>query len=202
MHIRTPLIIGAMLAASAQSVHAQTPVDATARTVVPFVGFSFGAASIASDRAALAQVGERSWGIQLDGGVTVKRYFTLGFDIGGQFLKDHAQFTQNTTGGEMKSTASVTYFSAITGARTPAFGPLALGLNVGASGTIATRSIENCTDCHVDKLTIPAGGFVEPVLLIAVRKFHVRVVDRIYAGDGMQSVMSVGAQIALPKKKN
>lgn len=172
------------------------------RSVVPVLGFSIGSLAIDPDRAANAQVGERAWGIQLDGGVTVNRFFAFGIDVGGQFLDDHAQFRQNTTGGMKKSNASVTYFSATTGVRSGALGPVVLGANVGASATIATRGIDNCVDCNVDKLRIPGGGFVEPMMLIAVRKFHVRLADRVYfGGDGMRSVMSVGAQISLQKKR-
>jgi hypothetical protein len=190
-----------MLALSGRAALSQQTAT-PARAVVPTLGFSIGSLSIDPDRAANAQVGERAWGLQLDGGVTVNRFFVFGIDVGGQFLDDHAEFKQNTTGGMKKSNASVTYFSAITGVRSGALGPIVLGANVGASATIATRGIDNCVDCSLDKLKIPGGGFVEPMVLIAVRKFHVRLADRVYlGGDGMRSVMSLGAQISLQKKR-
>jgi hypothetical protein len=190
-----------MFALSATAAQSQEAV-APARTVVPTLGFSVGSMSIDADRAVQAQVGERAWGLQLDGGVTVRRFFFFGADIGGQFLDDHAEFRQNTTGGMKKSNASVTYFSATTGVRTGQLGAFTLGVNAGASATIGTRSIDNCSDSQVDKLKIPGGGFVEPMVLIAVRNFQVRLTDRVYlGGDGMQSLMSVGAQFALQKRR-
>ena len=148
-------------------------------------------------------MGDRSYGLQLDGGVLVKRHLYFGVDIGGQFLKDQAQFTQNTTGGQMKSSAVVTYLSAMAGARTGSLPvvPLALGVNVGASTTISRRSIDNCSNCQVDKLDIPGGAFVEPTLLLGRRNIRLRMSDRVYlAGDGMRSVISLGADLQLRKR--
>jgi hypothetical protein len=97
----------------------------------------------------------------------------------------------------------VTYFSAMAGARTgtaPVV-PVTLGLNVGASATISRRSIDNCTDCQVDKLDIPGGAFVEPTLLFGRRSLRLRVTDRVYlGGDGMRSVISFGGDWQ-PRKK-
>ena len=205
MHERHFFIGAALLAIGARALPAQqvAPAAQPARQVAPVLGFSVGSLSIESASAARSQVGDRSYGLQLDGGVLVKRHLYFGIDIGGQFLDDSAQFTQNTTGGRMKSSASVTYLSAMAGARTgvaPVL-PLALGLNVGASATISRRSIDNCTDCQVDKLDIPGGAFVEPSLLLGRRSLRLRVTDRVYlAGDGMRSVISVGGDWQ-PRKK-
>ncbi|HEX2780990.1 MAG TPA: hypothetical protein VHM30_15940, partial [Gemmatimonadaceae bacterium] len=109
------------------------------RDIVPTLGISVGSMAIDADAAAKSQVGERSWGLQFDFNLLMKRHFVLAIDLGGQFLDDHAAFTQNTTGGEKKSTANVTYFSAMTGVRTgmPAALPVQLGVNVGASLTMS-----------------------------------------------------------------
>lgn len=173
------------------------------RHITPVFGVSLGALAIESAAATQAQVGDRSYGIQLDAGVLLRRHFFLGIDLGGQFLDDKAQFTQNTTGGEMKSSATTTYFSAIVGVRTGALPvlPVDLALNAGASASMTDRSIENCTDCRVDDLDIPAGAFVEPVLLFGRGRWRLRAADRIYlAGDGMRSIFSVGAQFQ-PQRK-
>src|SRR4029079_2373606 len=101
-------------------------------------------------------------------------------------------FTQATTGGNKKSSANVTYFSASTGFRTgiPAAFPVGVALNFGGSATMTRRSIDNCVDCHVDKMSIPGGGFVEPMLLVRVKTFMLRASDRVYLGSkGMQSVI-------------
>jgi hypothetical protein len=66
---------------------------------------------------------------------------------------------------------------------------------------MSRRSIDNCEDCHVDKLKIPGGGFVEPTLLVRVRKVMLRASDRMYLGaNGMQSVISAGMQFDLNKR--
>ena len=190
------------LAATAAGAQQTTPVTHAPRTVVPTLGFSVGSLAIDPTAAAQSFVGTRAWGIQLDGGVVVHDYFQLGVDVGGQFLDDSAQFTQNTTGGQMKSSASVTYFSAVAGLRSGHLGPLALALNVGASATVGRRSIDNCADCHVDKLSIPGGGFVEPTVLLGRNGHYLRATDRVYfSGNGMRSVISLGGQFDFRPKK-
>jgi hypothetical protein len=198
-------LVGALLAIGPRALTAQqvAPAAPPARQVAPVLGFTVGSLSIESASAARSHVGGRSYGLQLDGGVLVKRHLYFGVDIGGQFLDDSAQFTQNTTGGKMKSSASVTYFSGIVGARTGILPvvPAALGLNVGASATLSRRSIDNCTDCQVDKLDIPGGAFVEPTLLLGRRDLRLRMSDRVYlTGDGMRSVVSLGGDWQ-PRKK-
>ena len=197
MRTRTLATLGTLLAVTA----AALPAQQAARPVAPFLGFSVGSLAIDGKAAESSFVGDRSWGIQLDGGAVINKYFQLGVDVGGQFLDDHATFTQNTTQGEMKSTASVTYFSALGGVRTPALGPMMLALNVGASATVSRRSIDNCVDCLVEKLKIPGGGFVEPTVFLGTRALKLRLTDRVYlGGNGMKSVISVGGQWE-PRKK-
>jgi len=167
------------------------------------LGATIGSLAIEPAAATASQVGDRAYGLQLDAGVLMKRHYYLGLDIGGQFLDDHAQFTQNTTGGEKKSTANVTYFSGIAGFRTgvPSALPVALGLNAGYSATMSRRSIDQCVDCDVDKLDIPGGAFVEPMLLFGRRNAQLRIVDRLYlTGEGMQSVISAGVEFTVRKK--
>ena len=195
MHGRHFFVGAALLAIGARALPAQQ--------VTPVFGLTVGSLSIESASAARSQVGDRSYGLQLDAGVIVKRHLYFGVDLGGQFLDDQAQFTQNTTGGEMKSTADVTYLSAMAGARTGILRvvPVALGLNLGASKTISRRSIDNCTDCQMDKLDIPGGTFVEPTLLLGRRNIRLRMSDRVYlAGDGMRSVIAFGADLQLRKR--
>ncbi|HET9004596.1 MAG TPA: hypothetical protein VFN39_11400 [Gemmatimonadaceae bacterium] len=197
------LAAAAILALPAHAVLAQA-TPAKARNVVPTLGFSVGTLAIDPDAAATSSVGDRAWGLQLDGGIVVKKHLLFLADIGGQFLDDKAQFTQATTGGNRKSSANVTYFSASTGFRTgiPVSFPVGFALNVGASATTSRRSIDNCTNCNVDKLKIPGGGFVEPMLLVKVRNYMIRGSDRVYLGaKGMQSVISLGMQFDLQPKR-
>ena len=206
MHGRHVFVGAALVAIGAATLPAQqvAPAPSPARQVAPVLGFTVGTLSIESASAARSQVGDRSYGIQLDVGALVKRHLYFGVDVGGQFLDDSAQFQQNTTGGMKKSSASVTYFSGIVGARTGVLPvvPLTFGLNVGASATISRRSIDNCTDCQVDKLTIPGGAFLEPTLLLGRRSARFRMSDRVYvSGDGMRSVISAGLDWQPSKKK-
>ena len=202
MQIRQ-LAAAALLALPAHVVLAQA-TSTTTRNVVPTFGFSVGTLAIDSDAAASSQVGDRAWGFQLDGGVVVARHFVFQADIGGQILDDKAQFTQATTLGNKKSTSNVTYFSASTGIRTgmPASFPVGLALNLGATATMARRSIDNCVDCHVDKMKIPGGGFVEPMLLMRAGRFMIRASDRVYlGGSGMKNVISAGMQFDIQPKR-
>ena len=190
--------ITALLAVGAQVLPAQ---QASPKQWV--LGFSVGSMAIDPTTAAASQVGDRSWGMQFDGGVLLNRFFYLGADLGGQFLDDKAQFEQNTTGGEKESTANVTYFSAVAGLRSgmPAAVPVALGLNAGFSGSMSRRSIDQCVDCRVDKLKIPGGAFVEPTVLVGRRTAKFRLTGRYYVtGDGMRNVISAGVDW-MPKRK-
>ena len=190
--------LAALLAVGAQQLQAQQ-----AKRYTPVFGFNVGTMAIESGAAAASQVGDRSWGVQLDAGVVLDRFFYLGADFGGQVLDDKAQFEQNTTGGERESTANVTYLSAIAGLRTgtPRVVPVALALNVGFSATMTRRSIDQCIDCRVDKLDIPGGGFVEPTVLLGRRNARLRVSDRVYLdGKGMQNIVSVGVDYRYVKK--
>ena len=188
-------------ATPATAAQAATPqITAPQRAFV--LGLGAGSMSIGSAAATASQVGERSYGLQIDAGLLMARHFYFGIDIGGQFLDDKAQFTQNTTAGEMKSSASVTYFSALAGMRAPLGAtPLAVGVNGGYSLAMTRRSIDNCVDCQVDKLHIPGGAFVEPLLLLGQGSIRLRVSDRMYlGGDGMRSVISLGAELQ-PRRK-
>lgn len=140
--------------------------------------------------------------MQFDAGLHLKRYLFVGIDLGPQFLSDLATFTQNTTGGEMKSTAELTYFSAMAGTRTPPFRlvpgipAVALGLYGGGSITKTIRSIANCSDCRSDDIFIPGGAFVQPTLVFGQGRARLRVSDRYFlSGEGIRSVISAGMEL-------
>jgi len=148
-------------------------------------------------------VGTQSWGAQLDFGGVFKRYLYVAADIGPQHLDDHAEFTENTTGGVLKSSADIVYFSAMAGPRTaplqlvPGLPAVAFGLYAGASATTGKRSIDNCSDCRADDIDIPGGAFVQPTLLLGrAGRARVRVSDRYFVtGEGMRSVISLGLEL-------
>lgn len=164
-------------------------------------GITLNSMSIDATTAATQQVRPQSWGMQLDAGMLLMRHLYVGIDLGPQFLSDLATFTQNTTGGELKSTAALTYFSATMGSRTrpfrlvPGIAPVAFGLYGGGSVTKGIRSIDNCDDCRTDKLEVPGGAFVQPTLVFGQGRTRLRVSDRVFVGgEGIQSVISAGME--------
>jgi hypothetical protein len=179
------------------------PAQDTTKTRKPFVlGMTGNAMSIDPTTAGAQLVGARSWGMQFDGGLLVKRHLYLGLDFGPQFLSDHASFTQNTTAGTKSSGAMLVYFSAVAGPRTgpfrlvPGIAPVALGLYGGVSTTVAERSIDNCLDCRQDKMSIPGGTFVQPTILLGDGPTRFRISDRAFVGGtGIRSVLSAGMEL-------
>jgi hypothetical protein len=197
--IRALCVAAVVLAtAGAETLQGQDTIPARKPFVV---GLTANAMSIDPTTAGTQLVGGRSWGMQFDGGLLLKRLY-IGFDFGPQFLSDKASFTQNTTGGEMKSTATLVYFSAMAGPRTrplqiiPGMAPVALGLYGGVSTTVTERSIDNCVDCRTDKMDIPGGSFVQPVLLFGTGRARFRMSDRVFVGGkGITSVISGGIEL-------
>lgn len=200
MSISRRLCLVALLLAATRSAALEAQDSIPARK--PFVfGITANAMSIDAATAGTQLVGARSWGMQFDGGYVVKHLY-LGFDFGPQFLSDKASFTQSTTQGTMKSTAMLVYFSALAGPRTPplqlipGMAPVALGIYGGVSGTTSERSIDNCSNCYQEKMDIPGGSFVQPVLLFGAGRTRLRVSDRVFLkGTGIRSVMSVGMEL-------
>ena len=197
LRIRTLCLAAVVLTAGAD-VHAQDSIPARKPFVV---GFTANAMSIDPTTAGTQLVGGRSWGMQIDGGMLLKRLY-VGFDFGPQFLSDKASFTQNTTQGELKSTATLMYFSAMAGPRTrpfqliPGMAPIALGVYGGYSKTTSERSIDNCVDCYSEKVEIPGGTFVQPVMLFGAGRARLRLSDRIFTdAKGITSVISAGVEL-------
>jgi hypothetical protein len=206
------LVTAVVQNASAQNAPAQGPSvpDASAKNTStqgagrkPFMfGITVNHMSINPTTAAGQLVGARSYGMQFDGGVTFAKFLFAGVDFGPQFLSDRATFTQNTTGGEKKSTAMLVYFSAMAGTRTP---PLrlvpglpatSLGVYGGTSATKGERSIDNCLDCLSQDIKVPGGSFVQPTLVFGEGAARFRVSDRLYmGGEGMKSVISLGMEL-------
>jgi hypothetical protein len=199
----------AVLALAARSLQAQQPAGTTnpppaAQASLATKPFSFGIAltsmAIVPAAANGASVHNQTVGLQLDAGYLFKHLFYVGADIGPQMLSDHASFTQTTTGGDKSSTASVMYFSAMAGPRTPEFG---LGrwqgsftLLGGVSATSGKRSIDNCVDCSSSTIKIPGGAFVQPTLLIGGDGARLRLAQRQYlTGDGIRYVSSLGVEL-------
>jgi hypothetical protein len=74
--------------------------------------------------------------------------------------------------------------------------PIALGVYGGVSKTVTERSIENCSNCYSEKIDIPGGTFVQPVLLYGAGRARLRLSDRFFVGGkGITSVMSAGMEL-------
>lgn len=212
MHPRflSRLALAALLAAAPATLRAQvTPTPAPAPAPVARAAakpFSFGLAltSMAIDPAAAnaARVHNQTVGLQIDAGYVFAHLFYVGIDLGPQMLKDHASFTQATTAGDMTSTASEMYFSAIAGPRTPAFTVVpgrwsgVLSLLGGVSATSGKRSIDKCVDCMTDNINIPGGAFAQPTLLVGGDGARLRLAHRQYlTGNGIRFVSSLGVEL-------
>ena len=64
------------------------------------------------------------------------------------------------------------------------------------SGTTSERRIDSCTDCYQEKMSIPGGTFVQPVLLFGAGRTRLRLADRVFLkGTGIRSVMSGGMEL-------
>jgi hypothetical protein len=193
------LAVLALAITGGEALHAQDSIPARK----PFVfGITANAMSIDQATAGTQYVGQRSWGMQIDAGLLVKHHLYLGVDFGPQMLSDRASFTQSTTVGDLESSATLVYFSALAGPRTGAFQlipgmpPVALALYGGVSTTKTERSIDKCVDCYSEKMDIPGGSFVQPTLMFGAGRARLRLSDRVFVGGkGIRSVMSVGAEL-------
>lgn len=166
------------------------------------LGINATVTSIDPTVAATQQIGARSWGMQLDGGITLGKFLYAGVDFAPQFLSDHGAFTQTTTGGDKTSTAMLIYFSAMAGARTspvsliPGLPATSFGVFGGTSATKGERSIDNCSNCTTQDITVSGGAFVQPTLVFGDGNSRFRVSDRHYLdGKGIRDVISLGLEI-------
>ena len=200
-------LVGAgVISLTASSLQAQQPAAAATAAAPTPKAFSFGFAatsmSIVPAAANIAAVHNQTVGLQLDAGYLFHHLFYVGADLAPQFLSDHAGFTQATTGGDKSSTASLIYFSAMAGPRTPAFPVIpgrwqgSFSLLGGVSATTGKRSIDNCVDCSESSIDIPGGAFVQPTLLVGGEGARLRLAQRQYlTGDGIRFVSSLGVEL-------
>ncbi|MDB4885483.1 MAG: hypothetical protein JWN79_921 [Gemmatimonadetes bacterium] len=208
--VRPLLSLLALAIVVAPGASAQTAVQPAVQPAPPapaapkpyIVGLTANTMSIAPTVAAGQMVGARSYGMQFDAGVTFARYLFAGADFGLQFLKDRAGFTQATTAGDMSSTATLVYVSAMAGAKTasvriiPGLAATSLGVYGGASKTSGQRSIDKCSNCTTEDITVAGGPFVQPTLVFGEGAMRWRVSDRVYMGDkGIRSVISLGIEL-------
>ena len=169
----TTCMLGGALLAVANSAAAQVLAAAPAEpSVRGRIGVDLLTSSLGGDAATASGTGVRGWGFLMNGGADAG-VFTATADLGIQDVADNEAFTQNTTGGEMTSGVTLITESVEAGLRIPphAVDPtgrtkISAGANVGYSLVQARRGIANCSDCHVEHLTVDGGAFVEPVVSV------------------------------------
>lgn len=147
-----------------------------------------------------AGVGERAWGVQFSGGVTLLRVINLNADAGGMGLSDNAQFSQPTTEGDKSSSVTAGFGTLSLGLQTPSLrleagkpGTLSVGVNAGHTWLSANRSISRCADCHSEDVEISAGSFWEPGVRLDFDSWGISARYRTYGGDsGLRNALMIG----------
>jgi hypothetical protein len=177
------LTSGCLLLAAEAASQAQPQVDTR-------ISLDLLASSVHSDAAEEVGVGTHGFGIQVNGTVTAFRVLAISLDLGVLGLKDERPFQQNTTQGEKTSSIDGGMFSLAAGLRTP---PLALdgpdgprvsaGVNAGYTGLDIDRTIAQCADCTNENLSLHAGTFVEPALLVTFGRGGLSARYRRYGSD-------------------
>ena len=177
------LATGCLLLPARAAAQAQPQLDTR-------VSFDLLTSSVESGAAEEAGVGTQGYGLQVNGSVTAFRVLAISLDLGVLGLKDERPFRQNTTQGEKTSSIDGGMFSLAAGLRTP---PLALdgpdgprvsaGVNAGYTGLDIDRTIAQCADCTNENLSLHAGTFVEPALLVTFGRGGLSARYRRYGGD-------------------
>jgi hypothetical protein len=116
-------------------------------------------------------VGSPDFGAWL--GLSAHPYRYLSVSLGGGLSggSDKRRFSQNTTGGTFGASLLVWSGSLSVGVLTPPIRlgsspdgfAFATGVNVGVESVGGSRSVDNCSDCRVDHVSLSAGPFLEPV---------------------------------------
>ena len=152
--------------------------------------------SVDAAHARASGFGARGWGGTIGAGMEYLRALAIGLD--GSFMRhsDTQQFRQSTTRGTKRSFVDAWSGSVWAGLRAPAMARLVVGANGGFQGFSASRTIPDCVDCRVDKLSLNGGMFVEPVAYIRRPGVGGHVAYRHFLGDGhVRSSLLIGARI-------
>lgn len=174
---------------------------AAAQSGIPLqkrVGFDLLTSGIEPQAALLAGTGERAFGGQLTLGVTAWRVLDVSGDFGVIGMKDEAQFSQPTTGGEKSSGVAAGVLSLAAGLRTPPLrmgtdpATLSAGVSAGRTWMDVNRTIDRCMDCHGEDVEISAGGFWEPGLHATRGRGGLSARYRMYTEGDLQDALMLG----------
>ena len=188
-------LAGALLLVDGHAAAAQDP-----EAVRPRLGLELITSGVDAAQAEDAGVGERAWGVQFSGAVTLLRVINLNADAGGMGLSDNAQFSQPTTEGDKTSSVTAGFGTLSLGLQTPPLrleaskpGTLSVGVNAGHTWLNAHRSISRCADCHSEDVQIGAGSFWEPGVRLDFDSWGISARYRTYGGDsGLRDALMIG----------
>jgi hypothetical protein len=173
----------------------------------PWVGFDLLTSKVDGEAAENAGTGTRAWGVLLTGGVTVEQVVSVSAEIGGVGLRDAAQFTTPTTGGDKTSSVGAGMGTLSVGLQTPplqmdAGGPaVSVGVNLGSTWLRVVRGIDQCVDCPSEDLEIRAGSFWEPGLRLNWDHVGITARYRVYGGDSdVQDALLIGFTAPLGRR--
>jgi hypothetical protein len=193
-------------AAAQQTAAPQPAVQPATRWYQPRMGLEFLVGSMDETTADDQGTGTSARGLQFALGVTALRVVDVSVDLGIMGLPDEASFSQETTQGEQESTVAAGIATVAAGLRTPALrlgGPISVsgGVNVGHTFLSAERSITNCLDCHAEDVSIGAGSFWEPGVLVFHNRTGLSARYRMY-GDGsdVRNVVLIGLVVSAQPK--
>ena len=199
----TCLCVFQLLAAGAAGAQAKQPIVFTLGADL----ISNGIDPVAAENAG---VGSRATGLQLSGGMTAFKVFSLNMEGGIVGMSDEAAFTQETTRGERTSGVAAGMASLSVGLRTPAFSmggerPVTLSAGVNAGHTLldVTRTITDCMDCHGESVHVEAGSFWEPVVQVGRGRGALNARYRTYTGaSNFQDALIVGVAVTVERRAN
>lgn len=158
--------------------------------------------------AANAGIGDRAYGLLINGNLIAFRVLSLSAEGGLLETSDEDAFTQETNRGEQTSSVTALMGSLSAGLRTPELSlggtrPLTLsaGLNAGSTWLNVSRGIVQCADCHDEDLNVRAGGFWEPAVWVGIGPGAVSARYRTYVGgSNVQNAWILGYSTAGPSR--
>jgi len=154
---------------------AAEPADKSA--VQPFVSLGLGVTSIKSSAAARIQTGGSGFTFGLGAGLTFFNVFDLGVGADLIWLRDDNPFTNSTTGGDRSSSVWPLTYYAQAGLCVPVpirnesgHFPVWVACYGGVFGVSVERSIAECIDCDVEKLSLAGGHYLRPEIRLRLEE--------------------------------
>lgn len=151
---------------------------ANAQGPVFSMAMDLGPSFIKPEKAKVEGIGDVAWLLRVGGSATFADLFRITGGLGVWFLRDDAEFSQSTTGGQ-KSSATGGLNLYIQGGFVPSidlggdpndrtFEKITFGLGAGLNSINATRHIPDCIDCREDDLNLSSGFYVQPSIFLVL----------------------------------